>query len=591
MEVQVTVLSRRGSATLRRSWTVSSRRVRFGRGTGNEIPLSDIRVDLTAAALFPLGGGITIEALGPSPVRVNGNSAKASSVHPGDEILIGPYQIRLGIPPPGIDAALTIELVQPLGGSLDRLTATSRIGLDRVAISKRKIAWIGIFLILAVFLVAPALLHLSDGLSAWRTAGSGFNPTTMIASLWKPGELSNAHRFFASNCKACHGAPFSRVADTACLACHEKVGAHTEPGADLGAMQQVLDAHRCSDCHEEHRGASAITVSDARLCLDCHRSLGETAPAADVRDVTGFPSGHPQFRATVVADAAKPRFARVDVADKAAAIDRPGIKFSHAAHLVGGGFPALGIKQMVCGDCHIAEPSGQGFQPVTYKGQCAGCHALDFDRQDLPWPNARVPHGDDTGIAAAVWNFYAAKALQGGIAEPPAPAVSRRVPGAPTLAVADKPDSGNPQAWVAARTEAALRTIVFDEKRGCGYCHFGTGPEGAFDLTNAFGSGAGPPHPPTARIIAPVVLRTRFLPFARFDHAKHVAVDCEQCHAAGKADAVGALLIPPIETCIGCHGGEHAALLAQSTCTSCHGFHRDFFGPMRSTAAATGAAH
>src|SRR5579863_5467055 len=112
MEVQVTVLSRRGSAILRRAWTVSSRRVRFGRGTGNEIPLSDIRVDLTAAAMFPLAGGITIEALGPSPVRVNGTSAKAASVKPGDEILIGPYQIRLSEPPPGIDAALTIELIQ-----------------------------------------------------------------------------------------------------------------------------------------------------------------------------------------------------------------------------------------------------------------------------------------------------------------------------------------------------------------------------------------------------------------------------------------------------------------------------------------------
>ena len=568
---------------MRRAWTVSSHRVRFGRGTGNEIPLSDIRVDLTAAALFPVGGGITIESLGPSPVRVNGTSAKAAAVKPGDEILIGPYQIRLSEPPSGIDATLTIELVQPLGDSLDRLTSSSRIGLERAVIGKRRIAWIGALLVLAIFFAAPILLYSSKTMLAWRKAGSDFNPTTMIASLWKPGELSNSHRFFATNCKTCHATPFARVADDACLACHEKVGAHTEPGADLGVMQQVLDTRRCSDCHQEHRGTRGIVVSDMRLCLGCHRTLAETAPAADIRNVAGFPKGHPQFRATVVADAAKPRFERVDVTETAAAIDHPGIKFSHAAHLVNGGFPALGIKQMQCADCHVAEPSGQGFQPVTYKQQCAGCHALDFDRQDLPWPNARVPHGDDAGVTAAVWNFYAAKVLQGGISEPPAPEVSRRVPGAPTPAIAETP-SANPQAWVAAKTEAALRTIVFDEKRGCGYCHFGTGPQGAFEITEAIPSGAGPPRALTARIVAPVVLRARFFPFARFDHSRHVAVDCEECHAAGKAATVGALLIPPIETCVGCHGGEHAALQAQSTCTSCHGFHHDFFGPMHSTA-------
>jgi predicted CXXCH cytochrome family protein len=583
MEVQVTVLSRRGSAIMRRTRTVSSHRVCFGRGTGNEIPLSDIRVDLTAAALFPVGGGIRIESLGPSPVRVNGTNATAAAVKPGDEILIGPYQIRLSEPPPGIDATLTIELVQPLSDSL-RLTSSSRIGLER-AISKRRIAWIGALLVMVIFFAAPILIYASKTVPAWRKAGSDFNPTTLIALLWKPGELSNSHRFFAANCKTCHATPFLRVTDDACLACHEKIGAHTASGANLGVMQQVLDARRCTDCHLEHRGTRGLIVSDMRLCLDCHRTLAEAASAADVSNVTGFPKGHPQFRATVVADAAKPSFQRVDVADKAAAIDRPGIKFSHAAHLVSGGFPALGIKQMGCADCHVAEPSGQGFQPITYKQQCARCHALDFDRQDLPWPNARVPHGDDAGVAAAVWNFYAGKVLQGGISEPPAPEVSQRVPGPPTRAIAETPGA-DPQAWVASKTEAVLQTVVFDEKRGCGYCHFGTGPQGAFEIAKAITSGAGQPRVPTARIVAPVILQSRFLPFAWFDHSKHVAVGCEECHAAAKAEAVGALLIPPIETCVGCHGGERAALRAQSTCTSCHGFHRDFLGPMRKAATA-----
>ena len=135
-----------------------------------------------------------------------------------------------------------------------------------------------------------------------------------------------------------------------------------------------------------------------RALPQCHAALRST-PGTDTSDVGGFP-GHPQFRATLVADAAGPRFERARLGTTPPPLDRPGIKFSHAAHLVPGGFPALGYKPLACADCHTPEPAGQGFLPVTYNKQCQRCHALDFERQDLPWPNARVPHGDDIGAAA-----------------------------------------------------------------------------------------------------------------------------------------------------------------------------------------------
>ncbi len=586
MDVQVTVLSQRGSATMRRSWRVNALRVRFGRGTGNEVPLPDIRVDLIAAAMFLLeSGSIMFEALGPSPVRFNGANAKAVRVSPGDEILIGPYQVQLDPPPPGCDAALTIQLVQPLGDSLDRLRSHSRIGLERVGFSKRRAAWIGFLTVLLVCLAVPIALYSAGAMRSIGTGQGGLNPIALAAFLWKPGELSNSHRFFAADCTSCHRAAFTAVADQACLGCHQQVGAHIEAGLQLGGMQHTLAASRCTDCHEEHRGARGLVVSDMRLCLGCHRSLAETTPAAGVPNVGGFPGGHPQFRATVVENAAGPQFERVPIGGTKLPMHKPGIKFSHAAHLVAGGFPALGYKPMECRDCHVLEPSGQGFQAVTYKQQCAGCHALDFDRQELPWPSARVPHGDDTGVAAAVWNFYAGKALQGAIAEAPAPAVTRRVPGAP-VPETPEPTVGNTRQWVADKTEVALRTIVLDDKRGCAYCHFGTGRDGAFEISDLVRVGAGPPGSQPRRVVAPVVLRTRFLPQARFDHAKHAASACERCHDARNSEAVGQMLIPGIQNCAECHGTEGAALHAQSTCITCHRFHSSAFGPMHSTPAA-----
>lgn len=580
MEVQVTALNRRGTALMRRTWRVSSRRVRLGRGTGNEIPLSDIRVDITAAAMFPLGDGITIEALGPSPMRVNGVAAKAAAIRPGDKIDIGPYSIRVEPPAPGVDAVLTIELVQPLGDSLDRLMSHCRIGLEKTGLSKRRTAWIGFITVLLIAMVAPLVVYLSGSRASLDKTIAGINPMAIVSLLWKPGELSNSHRFFAAECTTCHERPFVRVADSACLGCHQNVGSHIAAGQQLGGMQKVLDASRCTDCHEEHRGAHAIIVSEARLCVNCHASIAETTPAADVRNVTGFPSGHPQFRVTVVADPAKAKLERVAVDASPPPLDRPGIKFAHAAHLVPNGFPALGIKPLDCANCHVPELSGQGFRPVTYNKQCASCHALDFDRQELPWPNARVPHGDDVGIEGAVWNFYAGKALQGGLIEQSDATVTRRLPGAPLRRAADA-TGVDPQQWVAQKTEAALRTIVLDKNRGCAYCHYGTGPDGEFQVPELSRADNGPPTAPTGRLVAPVALQTRFFPHARFDHAKHSAVRCEQCHDARTAEKVGEMLVPGITNCAQCHGAEKAALHAQSTCTSCHGFHNTSLGPMR----------
>jgi predicted CXXCH cytochrome family protein len=451
-------------------------------------------------------------------------------------------------------------------------------GLKGIPFGKRAVAWTGFLVIALVFLAGPMIVYFFGSGPSSRSAPGDGGALAPIAQSWEPGELSNSHRLFAANCVTCHQAAFARVPDEACLGCHDRIGRHTEATAQIGDLQHAFATMRCTQCHQEHRGSRAIVVSESRLCLNCHSSLAKTAPAAGIRDVSGFP-GHPQFRATLVADAAGPRFERVELDSTPPPVDRPGIKFSHAAHLVAGGFPTLGYKPMACADCHIPEAAGQGFLPITYNRQCQSCHALDFDRQELPWPSARVPHGDDAGVAAAVWNFYAGKALQGGIAESQGPVTQRRMPGASTATVAGSL-AGNAQAWVTEKTEAALRTIVFDEKRGCAYCHVGTGPQGAFDLSGVLPVGASPPGQAPRRIVAPVVMRTRFLPQARFDHARHAAVECEQCHSARRAETSGTVLIPGVENCLACHGSEHAELRAESTCVTCHRFHQSGLGPM-----------
>jgi Cytochrome c3/Cytochrome c7 and related cytochrome c len=567
MRVEVTRLTRRGAAVMRKSETVTAASVRFGRSTGNEVSLTDLRVELLAASLSQRADGLFIESLGDSPLRVNGQSTGIALVHPGDEIQIGPYKIVLTEPPEGFDAALSVELVQPLGDALQRLTTQNRMRLEETGLSKRRASW-ALFVVFAVLgLAAPIVAYSLGHVITRPTEVPQIGPLGLIAMSWNPGELSNQHRYFAYHCATCHRDAFTAVKDAACLSCHSAIGNHLEStaGRDLGPMHQRLQQTRCAECHQEHRGLDSLVIREGALCIDCHHSLAEAAPQAGIRDVRGFPDGHPQFRATLVRDAATGSFERVDLGAIPKPMDHPNLVFSHAAHLVPQGFPKLGYKPMVCADCHAAEPSGQGFLAITYKGQCQSCHALKFDAESLRKllylrQKPEVPHGDTARVQADVAGFYASLALKGGVDEPQAPDIVRRVPG--ILFAPNDTQRREAQAWVERKTNEALAIVFFEPKRGCAYCHI------VEPIANTLK-------------VEPVRMLTRFLTPARFDHAKHASVGCAGCHDARLSASSSDLLIPGKEKCITCHGAETATNKAQTTCISCHVFHRQNLGPMR----------
>ena len=557
MQAEVTFLTRRGTAVMRRPHTITAESVRFGRGTDNEVPLADIRVELTAAALHQRADGLFIERLGDSLLHVNGETTDARLVGPGDEIRIGPYKIVLSEPPQGIDAALSVEFVQPLGDSLQRLMTGSRIGLDQTGLSKRRASWVLFVVLTIVGLGVPIALYSVEGPVKQSTSSPAGGGSTFLSIVWNPGQLSNPHRYFARHCATCHRAAFARVEDSACLTCHSGIGNHIQSATegDAGPVHRHLQATRCAECHKEHRGLQSLVIREGALCVGCHRSLAETVPKAEIREVRGFPGGHPQFRVTLVSDAVKKNVERVDLGSDSKPADRPNLVFSHVAHLVPEGFPALGYKPMVCSDCHVPEPSGQGFLAITYKGQCQRCHTLKFDAK-LPWEE--VPHGDDARVQTDVEGFYASAALEHGVPPPSSTEIERRLPG---INPAPPSEALGRRAWVREQTARALG-IVFDEKRGCFYCHIPDRASGPFR-------------------VAPVMMLTRFLAPARFDHAKHAPIECGDCHGARHSEASSDILIPGIERCVTCHGAETASFNVQSTCTLCHVFHRQEFGQMR----------
>ena len=574
MHVEVTFLTRRGrDALMRKSQAVTCEELKFGRGSDNEVQLPDIRIGLSAAVLVRREHDFVFQQSGDTTLRVDGAAGASLVVRPGDRVQLGPYEVQLVEPPAGFDAAVTIELVQPVGDSLQRLAAVNRLGLDKTGLSKRRMSWAFFAVCLLGCLVVPLIAFGIDNGHSWLKAGAPTTLFTLVNMTWNVGELSNTHRTFAHQCAMCHRSSFSRVPDSACLDCHRNIGGHVDPAAMVAgagaaggppAPVHRLEQTPCGDCHREHRGLRGLVRQDANLCVSCHGSLAQAAPQFDVRDVTGFPAGHPQFRVTVVVDAGKPLFARAEIGAVPKPADRPNLKFSHAAHLVEKGFlTPQGQKRMVCADCHVPEPGGQGFMPITYKGQCQSCHDLKFDAE-LPWKE--VPHGDDLRVRATVEDFYAHVVLQNGVpaAAPPAEP-ARRVPGAPVATPAPPPKL-DALAWAHQKANEAL-TLIYNDKRGCAYCHV---MEDGADHR-----------------VAPVLMRTRFLPNARFNHARHSASDCAECHDSRHSETSADVLIPGLESCTGCHGSARASFRTQSECVTCHAFHRPDFGPMRRTAAAS----
>ena len=99
----------------RREEGITVEALRFGRGAENEVYLPDPRVPLQFARLRQVGDRLVIQAEGSADLRVNGVVLRTASVSPGDTIGLGPYEITIDEPPDGVDTAITVRLVEPLG--------------------------------------------------------------------------------------------------------------------------------------------------------------------------------------------------------------------------------------------------------------------------------------------------------------------------------------------------------------------------------------------------------------------------------------------------------------------------------------------
>ena len=557
MQVSITTLTRRRNGSLGRKEEIKGCEVlRIGRGADNEIFLLDHRVPLHLAYLHEGEDGLFIEANGTNDLRLNGSIIRKAHLNVGDVVGIGPYELIVTEPEDGIHIAITLELIHPVGDDVESLLSRSTLTTNNIGLTKRASSWVLgsltliLFLALPLFMADTPLSNYFNAPTSDKTSNSMVNSNDIDFDVsWVSGEVMNSHKFFANDCAACHTKAFVMVEDAACTACHTKQHGHIDK---VKFPSEELTSTRCATCHTDHQGPHPVRAAKQALCSDCHNDLDTKVEGMHLANVSDFATNHPQFKPTVWLDPSKGIQRRISLDDNPLEVSN--LKFPHKTHMNVNRMrnPTTGKNtQLECASCHVPEISGAYLEPVKMEEHCGDCHLLTFDSIA---PKRMVSHGKPEEIYQELAEFYSALALKGGINDKTAPEVVRRRPGTPLVNEKEKKEALE---WADFKTKKSSRYLFSASQ--CGSCH-----EITPNQKNASGYS-----------VEPVKVTQIWQPKSVFDHGKHKDVACAECHAADTSMKSSDVLLPKIEGCQTCHGGEQATEKIPSTCISCHGFHRD----------------
>ncbi len=393
---------------------------------------------------------------------------------------------------------------------------------------------------------------------------------SVIASAFEAGKTSLTFAKFISP----HPKDFSRM-DQSCLACHADQSFHAA---------SVVDDVSCSICHREHQGAGSLASVSESHCAICHGDAAQmlasskkggalsaalferkAAPGLVVHPSSRTPEGFTRVIHSFAAD--HPEFQVL----REKQVDANTLKFNHRTHLTGD-IPRLNGKALACADCHRPDTSGAFMQRITFEQNCRVCHALNFDENT---PGMQLPHGDATYVRAYLRSLptqyadYATRTLGISRKDEITTFVQTRMTDLRKRTLAGEnlersvffADASTGEATVIAGAKSLARAKF----AGCAYCH---------EVT---------PHGDAAPLITPPQAPDRWMLHAKFDHSKHTAMACADCHAAAKSTATADVIMPSVKSCTTCHSPKGGVA---DTCVTCHGYHN----PKPSALSASSAA-
>ncbi len=569
--------------------------IRIGRDPTCDIRLTDLAVALQHAVIEQISPSkLGVSAQKGLTVEINGRSLNFGQIDlaQGGDVRIASHLLRIKPTPAGSDE-VSIDVEKVVEGEYKMTKGDERqFSLVSVMPSKRAGAWVLSIFVLALFLAWPIKAFYDRQNEAPRTVAAGSAVATGMGAAgvqkaafhpdetWSSGRLSQAHQQLENNCQACHVKPFEAVSDASCKSCHTALHDHAEPFRLARAMPDVtgwdrfqlsvketfgMEAGRCADCHREHEGPQQMPLTEQRFCSDCHMDLKSKLPDTKLANAGDFETSHPDFRPAVLTQWTGNRPVLQRVALSSDPKEQSNLKFPHDLHLSRtNGVAQMARRlssehgfgeQLACKDCHDLTPDGVRFQPVDMEQDCQMCHSLAFDRQGGTLRTLR--HGEPAQVVADLRDFYRAR--------PPSPpatlgGMARRVPGDWNQAAARAQFAM--AAAPPAQAERAIRA-VFSPGGACYDCH----------VIDAPASGS------LAFRVRPVAFPTRYMHKGWFSHKPHENETCVSCHAANGSASATDLLLPSMQSCRECHGGENSTKQVASSCAMCHDFHMDVGQP------------
>ena len=591
MAIRVEFIKRRpGGRITVRPTLYDKQRLSLGRATDCDIFLGDLRVGLRHAELIQVSPTkARIEANGDHRVRVDGAQIRRREIglSDGSEIRIGPYKVLLTPADNEGGMLVTVELVEEPTPVRDRRDEKAVFSMRGYAPDKRATAWILAVVVTALFMAAPIALHFR----AKSSVVAGEPETGAVASLaktahgnWQAGDLSSAHANLAQDCRACHAAPFQRVADEACLTCHEDLRDHAQAEEMLAAMPGHAGAEqwlaslragldipegRCGSCHLEHNGAEGVIPRQSQLCIDCHADLDVRLPETGLVNVSNFVRFHPEFSPAIILDPQTATTTRVSLVDRPK--EKNGLIFPHDFHLkdeevarkletLPDPMRAKYGADLDCADCHKPDAAGALIKPIEMETHCSDCHSLAFATTEAE--TRTLPHGEPAEVRRVLEDLHLAQATNLLLGEQPEKLLERQLSADARM----RRDRLRAQAFSDARQNAdAMIARVFSENGVCRKCHENENPAARTGLAE----------------LTPVRLTESYFPMANFSHAEHMTsnVKCTTCHKAEASPQSADVLMPSITVCRACHNDTPGRTAIASGCLTCHSYHDDEDAP------------
>ena len=311
-------------------------------------------------------------------------------------------------------------------------------------------------------------------------------------------------------------------------------------------MRTVASAN-CAACHNDSSIMEAAALKGMQLppaVFHFHTQptqrvvYGMPRPARGYTQVfASFANGHPEFQL-----------------DSAKARDPDVLRFNHQRHFAAD-IPLVNGKKLDCNFCHTTDADGRYYERISYAKNCQICHALQFDPKN---PELTIPHGSATAVRGFLRSLptqYADLAVKKKITKPNE--IQRFVAKQMTQ-LRERVRSGEefehevffatdpykPMQNAGARTRASFA--------GCAFCH------------------EVKPVANSAPVITKPVLIDRWMPLAKFNHAQHTSVKCDDCHHAAQSRETSDVLMPVKANCVTCHSPQGRVA---SNCSMCHTYH------------------